>query len=346
MRVSFLFPALVCPALASLAGNVKDGYRTDIAMTQPTRPVRVAALYKFAPFEDRDATRHALAALCCANGIKGTLLIAHEGINGTIAGSDAGVETVLAHVRALPGCADLNVKTSWADTLPFRRMKVCIKREIVTMGQPNIDPLAAAGHYVAPEDWNALIADPATIVIDTRNDYEVAIGTFAGAIDPGTKTFRDFPDWFRVRRKALIGEGIAPKIAMFCTGGIRCEKATAFLKAEGLDEVYHLKGGILNYLESVPPDESLWRGECFVFDQRVALTHDLTSGSNEACHACRRPVGEEDRLSPLYAAGVSCPGCHSERTDEQRAGYAERHRQSLLAARRGDSHIGPRFANS
>ncbi|TPG43627.1 rhodanese-related sulfurtransferase [Sphingomonas koreensis] len=309
-------------------------------MSQLAPPVRVAALYKFAPLENREAIRNALAELCSANETKGTLLIAHEGINGTIAGCDAAIETVLAAIRALPGCADLDVKTSWADTLPFHRMKVRIKREIVTMGQPDIDPLADAGYYVAPEDWNALIADPATIVIDTRNDYEVAIGTFASAINPGTKTFRDFPDWFRERREALIGDGPPPKIAMFCTGGIRCEKATAFLKAEGLDEVYHLKGGILTYLERMPSEESLWRGECFVFDQRVAVTHDLTSGSNALCHACRRPVGEEDRLSPLYVAGVSCPTCHAERTDEQRAGYAERHRQTLLAARRGDSHIG------
>ncbi len=310
-------------------------------MTQPARSVRVAALYKFAPFEDCDAKQRALAALCSANDIKGTLLIAHEGINGTIAGSDASIEAVLAHIRALPGCGDLDVKTSWADRLPFHRMKVRIKREIVTMGQPDIDPLTDAGHYVAPEDWNALIADPATIVIDTRNDYEVAIGTFAGAIDPETKAFRDFPGWFRARREALIGEDTPPKIAMFCTGGIRCEKATAFLKAEGLDQVYHLKGGILKYLEMVSPQDSLWRGECFVFDQRVAVTHDLAPGSQELCHACRRPVGKESRLSPLYTAGVSCPACHHERTEEQRAGYAERHRQTLLAARRGDSHIGP-----
>jgi UPF0176 protein len=309
-------------------------------MPQPARSVRVAALYKFVPFEDCEAKRHTLAAFCIANGIKGTLLIAHEGINGTIAGSDAAIEATLAYIRALPGCADLEVKTSWADTLPFHRMKVRIKREIVTMGQPAIDPLADAGHYVAPESWNALIADPATIVIDTRNDYEVALGTFAGAIDPGTKTFRDFPDWFRARREALLGEGVPPKVAMFCTGGIRCEKATAFLKAEGLDEVYHLKGGILSYLESVPPEQSLWRGECFVFDQRVAVGHDLAPSSTELCFACRRPVGSEDHQSPLYATGVSCPACYHERTDEQRAGYAERHRQELLAASRGDSHIG------
>jgi UPF0176 protein len=336
-------PAIVLFPLTILAENAKGGYCGRITMIQPLGPVRVVALYKFAPFEDCEATRRALAMLCSANAIKGTLLIAREGINGTISGSDAGIETVLAYIHALPGCADLDVKTSWTETPPFHRMKVRIKREIVTMGQPDIDPLADAGHYVSPEDWNALIADPATIVIDTRNDYEVEIGTFAGAIDPGTKTFRDFPDWFREHREALIGEGDPPKIAMFCTGGIRCEKATAFLRAEGLDEVYHLKGGILSYLERVPPEESLWRGECFVFDQRVAVAHDLTPGSNELCHACRRPVGKEDRLSPLYAAGVSCPACHSERTDKQRAGYAERHRQTLLAARRGDSHIGQTF---
>jgi UPF0176 protein len=312
-------------------------------MIQPARPVRVAALYKFAPFEDCEAMRDELATLCRMNHIKGTLLIAHEGINGTIAGDDAGIETLLSHIRAFPGCADLDVKTSWADTLPFHRMKVRIKREIVTMGRPDIDPLADAGHYVTPEDWNALISDQTTIVIDTRNDYEVAIGTFAGAIDPGTKTFRDFPDWFRTQRESLVGTGTPPRIAMFCTGGIRCEKATAFLKAEGLSEVYHLKGGILNYLETVPPEKSLWRGDCFVFDQRVAVTDDLAPGSNKLCYACRRPVSEEDCRSPLYIQGVSCPACHHERTDAQRAGYAERHRQTLLAARRGDSHIGPMF---
>jgi UPF0176 protein len=327
-----------------LAASVKDGYRADIAMTQPARPTRVAALYKFARFEDCEAKQRELATVCRSNDIKGTLLIAQEGINGTIAGNDAGIETVLSHIRAFPGCADLDVKTSWAETLPFHRMKVRIKREIVTMGRADIDPLTDAGHYVAPEDWNALIADQTTIVIDTRNDYEVAIGTFAGAIDPGTKTFRDFPDWFRAQRQSLVGKGTPPKIAMFCTGGIRCEKATAFLKAEGMDEVYHLKGGILAYLEAVPPAESLWRGECFVFDQRVAVTHDLEPGSSDLCYACRRPVGAEDRLSPLYAEGISCPACHHERTDEQRAGYAERHRQTLLAAERGDSHIGPTSA--
>ena len=219
-------------------------------------------------------------------------------------------------------------------------MKVRIKREIVTMGQPAIDPLADAGHYVAPEDWNALISQSDTILIDTRNDYEVAIGTFAGAIDPHTKSFSDFPEWFRAERERLLGEGRPPKVAMFCTGGIRCEKSTAFLKAEGLDEVYHLKGGILKYLETIPPEQSLWQGECFVFDHRVAVTHGLAPGTHGICHACRRPLSEQDRASPLYMEGISCAACHAERTDEQRAGYGERHRQEQLAAARGEAHIG------
>jgi len=312
------------------------------AVTESSHPIRVAALYKFAKFDDLPAKRQALEALCAAEGIKGTLLLAHEGVNGTIAGAPDAIERVVANIRALPGCADLDVKHSGAETPPFHRLKVRIKREIVTMGEPDIDPLAEVGHYVAPEDWNALIADPATIVIDTRNDYEVAIGTFERAIDPHTRTFRDFPAWFREQREALIGDGPTPKVAMFCTGGIRCEKATAFLKAEGIDEVYHLKGGILKYLETVPAEESLWRGECFVFDQRVAVTHDLEAGSSALCHACMRPIGEEERRSPLFAEGVSCPACYHERTDEQRAGYAERHRQTQLAAQRGQAHIGVR----
>jgi UPF0176 protein len=323
-----------------LAVRIKDDYGVAPAMIQPAHPIRVAALYKFAPLEDCEAKRRTLAALCCANGVRGTLLLAREGINGTIAGTDAAIETVLAHIRALPGCGDVDIKTSWTDALPFHRMKVRVKREIVTMGQPDIDPLADAGHYVEPEDWNALISDPATIVIDTRNDYEVAIGTFAEAIDPGTKTFRDFPDWFRTQRPNLLGKAEPRRIAMFCTGGIRCEKATAFLKAEGIDEVYHLKGGILNYLARVAPEDSLWRGECFVFDQRVAVNHDLAPGANELCRTCDRLVGDEDRRSPLYAPGVSCPACYSERTDEQRAGYAERQRQTVLAERHGKNHLG------
>jgi UPF0176 protein len=309
-------------------------------VTEASLPICVAALYQFTRFEDCAVLREPLARLCCELGVKGSLLLAQEGINGTIAGSDAAIHEVIAHIKGLPGCAGLDVKLSRAEALPFHRMKVRIKREIVTMGQPAIDPLADTGHYVAPEDWNALISEPGTIVIDTRNDYEVAIGSFASAIDPRTKSFRDFPAWFRAERERLLGEGTPPKVAMFCTGGIRCEKSTAFLKAEGLDEVYHLKGGILKYLETVPAEHSLWQGECFVFDHRVAVTHGLAPGSHELCHACRRPVSEQDRASPLYVPGVSCAACHAERSDEQRAGYAERHRQEHLAAARGEAHVG------
>lgn len=314
--------------------------RTSFNVTEACLPICVAALYKFTRFDDREALRTPLAALCQAEGIKGSLLLAREGINGTIAGSDAAIDTVLDHIRGLPGCADIDVKLSRAPALPFHRMKVRLKREIVTMGEPAIDPLAGTGHYVAPEEWNALISSPDTIVIDTRNDYEVAAGTFSGAIDPHTKSFRDFPAWFRAERERLLGEGKPPKVAMFCTGGIRCEKSTAFLKAEGLDEVYHLKGGILKYLETIPPEQSLWQGECFVFDHRVTVTHGLAPGTHMICHACRRPVSEQGRASPHYVPGISCEACHEERSDAQRAGYAERHRQEQLAAERGEAHVG------
>lgn len=272
--------------------------------------------------------------------MKGTLLLASEGINGTIAGPDQAIEKVVAHIRGLPGFSDLDVKYAAAVAMPFHRMKVRVKREIVTMGQPGIDPLTGAGHYVSPQDWNALISEPGTIVIDTRNDYEVAIGSFAGAINPGTASFSDFPDWFRAERERLLGKGDRPKVAMFCTGGIRCEKSTAFLKAEGIEEVYHLQGGILKYLETVPAEESLWEGECFVFDQRVAVGHGLEVGTHRLCHGCRRPVSTADRASPLYVSGVSCPACHATRTNAQRAGYAERDRQEQLAKARGTAHIG------
>lgn len=309
-------------------------------MPSDLSPLRVAALYQFARFPDCASLRDPLLALCREQGTKGTLLLAGEGINGTIAGPPGGIEEVVAHIRALPGCAGLDVKYSTAQEMPFHRMKVRIKREIVTMGQPDLDPLKVVGTYVEPQDWNALIADPGTIVIDTRNDYEVAVGTFAGAIDPQTSSFSDFPAWFRDRRDGLLGTGAAPKVAMFCTGGIRCEKSTAFLKSEGVEEVYHLKGGILNYLEQVPQEQSLWQGECFVFDQRVTIGHGLVEGSYALCHACRRPVGAAEQASSLYEDGVSCPACHAERSEQQRAAYRERHRQEALAAARGQAHIG------
>ncbi|MCR5871841.1 rhodanese-related sulfurtransferase [Sphingomonas sp. J344] len=305
--------------------------------------VRVAALYQFTRFDDPAAIRGPLLELCVAQGVKGTLLLAREGINGTIAGSDAAIDAVLAHIRALPGCADIDVKFSHAAVMPFHRMKVRLKREIVTMGQPDIDPLAGVGHYVAPTEWNDLIADPDTVLIDTRNDYEVAIGTFRGAIDPQTRSFSEFPDWFRAKRAEIEAEGRTPKIAMFCTGGIRCEKSTAFALSEGVEQVFHLKGGILAYLEQVPQDASLWDGECFVFDERVAVKHGLELGDHVLCRACRMPVSPDARASADYVEGVSCPACVGTRTPEQRASYAERHRQALLAQGRGEAHIGAVF---
>ncbi|MBX9886282.1 MAG: rhodanese-related sulfurtransferase [Novosphingobium sp.] len=260
----------------------------------------VAALYRFARLADPAALRAPLLALAEAQGIKGTLLLAREGVNGTIAGSADGIASILEHIRALPGCADLDVKHSAAEEMPFGRLKVRVKREIVTMGEPDIDPLAGAGTYVSPQDWNALISDPEVIVIDTRNDYEVAVGTFPQAINPGTRTFREFPAWFRREREHLLAK--PRKVAMFCTGGIRCEKSTAFLKAEGIEDVYHLQGGVLRYLEEVPPEQSLWQGECFVFDERVALGHGLAEGEHTLCRACGRAV----------AAGESCAGCGGE----------------------------------
>ena len=303
-------------------------------------PVCVAALYHFARLPDPAGLRVPLAGLCQTLNVRGTLLLAGEGINGTIAGSDAAIVQVLAHVRAIPGLTGLEAKFSRAAAMPFQRMKVRLKREIVTMGEPDIDPLADVGHYVESKVWNALIADPATIVIDTRNDYEVAVGTFAGAIDPGTRTFREFPAWFRAERERLLGSGRSPQVAMFCTGGIRCEKSTAFLKAEGVEDVFHLKGGILKYLETIPADQSLWQGECFVFDERVTVGHGLVPGHYEQCHACGRPVAVEDRQSPFYEAGVSCPRCHAERSEEQRARARERYRQECFAATRGEVHGG------
>jgi UPF0176 protein len=303
-------------------------------------PITVAALYRFVPFPDCAGIRAPLEQVSVANGIRGTLLLAPEGINGTIAGPAEGIARVLDFIRQLPDCAELDVKLSSAEAMPFHRMKVRVKREIVTLGQTGIDPRASAGTYVEAQDWNALISDPNTVVIDTRNEYEVAVGTFPGAIDPGTTSFREFPAWFRGARDSLLASGSQPRVAMFCTGGIRCEKATAFLKQEGIEEVYHLKGGILRYLETVPENASLWRGECFVFDERVAVGQDLVPGSHVLCRACRRAVSRQGLLSPLYEQGVSCDACHSARTDERRESYRERQRQETRAAEQGRAHVG------
>ena len=302
----------------------------------PSRPVCVAALYRFARFPDPAALRQTLLDCCGANGVKGTLLLAREGINGTIAGPTEGIAAVIAQIRALPDCADITVKYSDAETMPFHRLKVRLKREIVTMGEPDIDPRGGVGTYIAPADWNALIDDPDTIVIDTRNAYEVKVGSFAGAVDPQTAAFSDFPAWARANRAALEGK----KVAMFCTGGIRCEKSTAFLKAEGLTDVFHLEGGILKYLEEVPPEQSRWQGECFVFDERVAVGHGLTLGTHALCRGCRMPVSPEDRASPLFEEGVACPACAPTQDETKRAAAAERHRQVKLAEGRGELHVG------
>ena len=296
----------------------------------------VAALYHFARFPRFESVREPLFTLCQENGVKGTLLLAAEGINGTIAGTDAGIANVLGFLRAQPEFAGLEHKESRASKMPFVRMKVKLKQEIVTMGVPDIDPNQIVGTYVDPKDWNALISDPDTILIDTRNDYETAIGIFKGAVDPQTKTFREFPGWV----KDNPGLHNKPKIAMYCTGGIRCEKATAFMKDQGFDEVYHLKGGILKYLEEVPQEESLWEGACFVFDERVSVVHGLAEGDHKLCHACRNPITPEVRLSPKFEEGVSCPSCYDDRSEEDRERFRNRQRQIDLAKQRGEKHIG------
>lgn len=306
------------------------------ARPEATSAWLVAALYHFARFDRFESFREPLQAFCDENGIKGTLLIAREGINGTVAGSDAAIAGLLAYLRAQPEFAGLEHKESRASKMPFLRMKVRPKKEIVTMGVEDIDPKRIVGTYVEPKDWNALISDPETIVIDTRNDYETAIGIFKGAVDPQTKTFREFPDWV----KNNPGLHNKPKIAMYCTGGIRCEKATAFMKEQGFDEVFHLKGGILKYLEEVPQEESLWEGACFVFDERVSVEHGLKEGNHKLCHACRSPITAEEVTSLHYEEGVSCSTCYPTRSEEDRDRYRERQHQIALARKRGVKHIG------
>ncbi|MFB9947423.1 rhodanese-related sulfurtransferase [Rhizobium puerariae] len=296
----------------------------------------VAALYHFARFERYESFRDPLQDFCTENGIRGTLLLAREGINGTVAGSDEAIARLLAYLRSQPEFAKLEHKESRASKMPFLRMKVRLKKEIVTMGVEDIDPNRIVGTYVDPRDWNALISDPDTIVIDTRNDYETAIGIFKGAVDPKTRTFREFPDWV----KNNPGLHNKPKIAMYCTGGIRCEKATAFMKEQGFEDVYHLKGGILKYLEDVPQEESLWEGACFVFDERVSVEHGLKEGNHRLCHACRNPITAEEITSPYYEEGVSCSNCYHTRTEEDRLRYRQRQHQIALARKRGQKHIG------
>lgn len=301
-----------------------------------TNQIVVAAFYKFADLPDFAQYQGQLQDVAGQNQVSGTILLAHEGVNGTIAGPRDGIDRVIATIKTLPGCETLEWKESFTDKNPFHRLKVRLKKEIVTMGVQNIEPHKSYEQYVEPSDWNSVISDPETLVIDTRNDYEVSIGTFKGAINPETNSFRDFPAWFRKFRE----KNDIKKVAMFCTGGIRCEKSTAFLRSEGVDNVVHLKGGILKYLETVPEDNSLWDGECFVFDQRVSVGHDLAPGSYDQCFACRRPITENDKTSPLYVEGISCPACFDEHSQERKTAFAERQKQINLAKIRGEKHIG------
>ena len=299
--------------------------------------VVVAALYRFVALPDYRELRGEILKRCETWDLRGTLLLAAEGINGTVAGSRSGIDALLAYLRADERLAELEHKESFTHAQPFLRMKVKLKREIVTMGVPSVDPNRVVGTYVEAENWNELIADPDVILVDTRNDYELRIGSFRGALDPDIRTFRDFPGW--------VEEHLDPKehkkVAMFCTGGIRCEKASSFLLEQGFEEVYHLRGGILKYLERVPEEDSKWQGECFVFDERVAVNHALEKGSYEQCFACRHPVSDEDMASEAYEPGVSCPHCIDAKSDDQRERFAERQRQIDLARTRGDRHIGP-----
>ncbi|MEH6567671.1 MAG: rhodanese-related sulfurtransferase [Halioglobus sp.] len=298
--------------------------------------VVVAALYKFVTLKDFHALREPLLDRCQQAEIKGTILLAHEGINGTIAGSREGIDLVLAYLRGDSRLAGLVHKESYDEHMPFYRMKVKLKNEIVTMGVDGIDPNELVGTYVKPEDWNALVNDPDVVLLDTRNDYEFGIGTFKGSLDPKTTTFREFP--------AFVRENLDPsrnkKVAMFCTGGIRCEKASAFMLNEGYEEVYHLEGGILKYLEEVPAEESTWEGECFVFDNRVAVNQALEKGQYDQCYGCRHPITEQDKLSAQYEKGVCCPGCYGSLSDDQKMRFAERQKQVDLAAARNEIHIG------
>ncbi len=295
----------------------------------------VAAFYKFVSLPDFEEKKVLIEEVAVSNSVMGTILLASEGINGTVSGPENGLRALLSFIKEDARLADLEHKESWADENPFYRMKVRLKKEIVTLGVEGVSPTKAVGEYVPAEKWNDFISDPEVTVIDTRNDYEVAIGTFKNAVNPETNSFREFPDWLDAQ------EGLPKdaKIAMFCTGGIRCEKSTSLLKERGFENVYHLDGGILKYLENVPESESLWDGECFVFDQRVSVGHGLKQGPYDLCHACRFPITEDDKTSEKYAPGISCPHCHDTMSEEQRSRFAERQRQIELAKARGEEHI-------
>jgi UPF0176 protein len=291
----------------------------------------VAAFYKFTTLPDFAEMQNPLLSFCLTQGIKGTILLAEEGINGTIAGSRPGIDAVLGYLGSDCRLVDLEYKESLTESAPFERMKVRLKKEIVTLGLPEVSPTQQVGSYVSPKDWNAIASDPDIIIIDTRNDYEVKIGTFKNAVNPNTHSFRDFPEYVRQN----LDPQKHKKVAMFCTGGIRCEKASAFMLSQGFPEVYHLKGGILKYLEEIPKEESIWEGECFVFDERIAVQHGLEQGTYDMCVGCGHPIDREDKLSPHYEAGICCPYCYETLTDDKRVRLEQKKRQAGLKAQRG-----------
>ncbi len=307
-----------------------------MSKSNQSQSIVVSALYHFVRLENFQELRQPLIDCMTNHQVKGTLLLANEGINGTIAGSRAGIDAVLIWLKKDSRLSGLDSKESYTNEMPFYRSKVKLKKEIVTMGIEGIDPKEVVGTYVDPQDWNELISDPDVTLVDTRNDYEYNIGSFKHAINPNTETFREFPEYV----KQNLDPKKHKKVAMFCTGGIRCEKSTAYMKEQGFEEVYHLKGGILKYLEQVPKEDTLWQGECFVFDNRVAVNHDLEQGQYDQCYACRYPITEADKQSPHYEKGVSCHHCYNQTTAEQRAQFAMREKQMQLAKQRGETHIG------
>lgn len=330
---------LFCLVPRPIHNRCKYGY--TVRMTQTIDPAfHVAAFYHFAVLPDFEDRKEALLSICNDNQIMGTILLASEGVNGTIAGSEDGIISVLKYLASWDGFENLSAKFSSANERPFFRMKVRLKKEIVTMGVPDVNGAVNPGQYVSPDDWDALISDKSTILIDTRNDYEVAIGTFDGAINPNTKTFRDFPKWFNNQADIIRKSGEKPKIAMFCTGGIRCEKATAYVKEQGFDDVFHLQGGILKYLENIEQSKSSFKGDCFVFDQRVAVGHGLSLSDYIQCFACRMPLAPHELNHAKYSEGVSCHHCYDDRDDHQRTRYIERQKQMQIASKKGVTHIG------
>jgi UPF0176 protein len=331
---------LLCPSAGKRRPFLPYTIYNPRPMAQTQHPVTVAALYRFVELADYAALKAPLLAEMQQRGIFGTLLLAREGINGTVAGVPADIDALINWLQSAPlwegRLAGLDVKLAHAETMPFARCKVKLKKEIVTMGVTDIDPNKSVGTYVKPQDWNDLISDPEVLTIDTRNEYEVQIGTFEGAVNPHTTTFREFPDY--VQRE--LNPQKHKKVAMFCTGGIRCEKSTAYIKSLGFEEVYHLQGGILKYLEEMPSKGSLWQGECFVFDERVAVDHDLNPGSYSQCHACRMPLNKNEMQHEHYVPGESCPHCFDKTSPEQRTRFRERQKQIHLARQRGEEHIG------